>query len=427
MEGIYKMSSQTFEISNIIAISIGAISWYILPFNIGWIAPIIALIFISWSIPSYVKQNSINKIHIGYFIVGLALFFAGVFIKNSFSLPISWIGFYLMFRFVVILFFAEDNEQIEREFSNRISAIIEKYESDLHNMQQQLDNNITIEEFNLKANEFKQAVELEYQSKFSLLEQRYQNKLKSLSSHDTKEYKRKISLLESQHQKDIDKVKQSQKKIIFEYTGKLHTLQQELSSEKKKNIVLKQENNELHKQQDKFIRDREYCAHNKMLRNQEIREALEDVIHGAKKEIDIISPWMNSRVVNDDFIAALNKAVDRGVTIKIRYGIGDISGSTDISSNNRRSLESKKVAQILKDNIKKKGHLYLRRGDEHSKLIICDDDYYIITSFNPLSFRGDYKPSDKDQRGEIGELSHDKANLLAYRKQYFSFTGIQVK
>ena len=57
--------------------------------------------------------------------------------------------------------------------------------------------------------------------------------------------------------------------------------------------------------------------------------------------------------------------------------------------------------------------------NSHAKLFICDDKFYVISSFNILSFKGDY--DGQDMRRELGEYSTNKQILERYRKQYFDF------
>lgn len=169
----------------------------------------------------------------------------------------------------------------------------------------------------------------------------------------------------------------------------------------------------LRKSSGELVERLEKNKRNEMLRNEDIRNRLLETLEQARYEIDILSPWMNRHVVNDDFIAKLQRAIDRGVTIKIRYGIG---GTSSNAKDRERNNKTEYVANVLREKLCS-DNLKLIRGNEHSKLFICDDDFYVITSFNPLSFDGDYDI--RDQRGEIGELSHDKSNLHSYRDIFF--------
>lgn len=169
----------------------------------------------------------------------------------------------------------------------------------------------------------------------------------------------------------------------------------------------------LRKSSGELVERMEKNKRNEMLRNEEIRNRLIEAIEHARFEIDILSPWMNHYVVNNSFIEKLQRAINRGVTIKIRYGIGGTYLSEKDRERNKRTESVAKTlfARLHSDKLK------LTKGNEHSKLFICDDDFYVITSFNPLSFDGDY--SKENQRGEIGELSRDKSNLLSYRSFFF--------
>jgi phosphatidylserine/phosphatidylglycerophosphate/cardiolipin synthase-like enzyme len=42
-----------------------------------------------------------------------------------------------------------------------------------------------------------------------------------------------------------------------------------------------------------------------------------------------------------------------------------------------------------------------RLGNTHAKVLISDDRYIIVTSFNWLSFRGDPKRTFRDERGTL--------------------------
>ena len=169
----------------------------------------------------------------------------------------------------------------------------------------------------------------------------------------------------------------------------------------------------LRKSSGEIVERLEKNKRNEMLRNEDIRNRLLETIEQARFEIDIMSPWMNRWVVNDDFIRKLQRAISRGVMIKIRYGIGNTSFN---AKDKERNNKTEYVASMLREKLGS-DNLKLIRGNEHSKLFICDDDFYVITSFNPLSFDGDY--GIRDQRGEIGELSHDKSNLHSYREIFF--------
>lgn len=172
---------------------------------------------------------------------------------------------------------------------------------------------------------------------------------------------------------------------------------------------------ELRATQDMLIRKNEIDNKNKIIRNEQIRKKLIEAITTAKKEIDIWSPWINYHVVNRDLQKDFMNALNRGVAIRIRYGIGNVNSQDESDS---RSKNTEKVAIYLREKFKGKD-FKMRRVNDHSKLFICDDTFYVLTSYNPLSFDGDY--TEKGIRGEIGEVSKNVNNIHAYRERFFSF------
>ncbi len=272
----------------------------------------------------------------------------------------------------------------------------------------------------------------EYQQAIKEIQLEAQKKQDALLNEIQLEYEQKLQIVEREKEfiqnESVQKDKLLHDKELLIQDAKNNYFKQiaEVKEEfQKKYDVLNQEFIKYRKEQDEFIRERERHAHNKMLRNAEIRSEINRIVKKACKEIDIISPWMNDGVVDQFFLDALNRAAGRGVTIKILYGIGDLSGSDEKAPGKDKSDKTRKTAGKIRRGIYYKNRLHMKRGNEHSKLILCDDAYYIITSFNPLSFRGDY--TGRDQRGEIGEISCDKENLQVYRQKYFDFTGIEIK
>lgn len=148
------------------------------------------------------------------------------------------------------------------------------------------------------------------------------------------------------------------------------------------------------------------------LYDQEIRDRFFDAFDLAEKELDIISPWVNSNVVDEDLLAKIEGALLRGATIKILYGIGK---DEDI-----RAMRSEETVAAMKQRFSRFGEqLRFVRDDIHVKLLLCDDKFALFGSYNFLSFSGDY--TGKDTRSEAVECTNDFKKILAYRKKYFSW------
>lgn len=159
----------------------------------------------------------------------------------------------------------------------------------------------------------------------------------------------------------------------------------------------------------------------KPLRNEELREVFIRTFDWAKKEICILAPWINRRVVDSVFLDKMERALGRGVSIRMVYGIGEVSSNkqspkADVDRNKR----TEELAIELRKRFARYGKRFtMRRSNTHGKLLICDDVFYVIGSFNFLSFDGDY--TNKDVREELGDYSENKEMIDVYRRRHFAF------
>ena len=151
-----------------------------------------------------------------------------------------------------------------------------------------------------------------------------------------------------------------------------------------------------------------------ILRTEDHRRVLETALKEAKEEIVIISPWMNTRTVDEPLAQLFAQAVRRGVRIRIGYGFGfDRNGPEGernrASANAVRAKLTRTVDKALVDKLK-----MVNLGDTHEKLLICDRQFAVTTSFNWLSYRGDL---DEGYRRETGALvrSLDAVDKIARR------------
>ena len=150
------------------------------------------------------------------------------------------------------------------------------------------------------------------------------------------------------------------------------------------------------------------------LQNEEIRKMFLKTFMIADTEIDIISPWMNFSVVNAALIDLMRKALNRGVKIRILYGL---QSSTD-GNNQARSERSDQVAERLRECFSEYGEAFqIVRSNIHYKLVLCDDKYKLEGGFNYLSFTGDY--SDPTTRIEGSPFGRDINEIRDLRELYF--------
>lgn len=127
------------------------------------------------------------------------------------------------------------------------------------------------------------------------------------------------------------------------------------------------------------------------------------VLKNAKSEIYIQSPWIKSNIL-EIYIEDVKEALKRGVNITIKYGMKP--------RNRFDKVIDDKSKQILGNLDKKRFNLI--KTDDHSKIIICDNDFMIIGSFNWLSFGGE------GDRGEISTINKNKEAIEGEKKKFIS-------
>nr|WP_246187559.1 phospholipase D-like domain-containing protein [Ornithinibacillus caprae] len=169
---------------------------------------------------------------------------------------------------------------------------------------------------------------------------------------------------------------------------------------------------------EKFKQDRVSFANVRHIKDAEIRGKFIEALQTAQYELCIISPWLGSWIFNNQFLSNIQDACKRGVTIKILYGINDQSKE---NQRNNRSIKTEELANSLKKKLAKyvkQETFKMKRTNTHFKLVICDDRFYLIGSYNFLSFEGKY---DEYTRGEGIEYSENKEMIKEYKERYFDF------
>lgn len=144
------------------------------------------------------------------------------------------------------------------------------------------------------------------------------------------------------------------------------------------------------------------------------RPKLLEALNSAIKEIILISPWMTPTAVDEEVIKAVGNALTRGVDISIGYGFAKLVDTQDYKLKQEEQV-AQKLMLIARG---KKGSLGLFRfNDVHSKVLICDESFMIISSFNWLSFKGD---SSRGSRQEHGVLTREKTALITEKHRWLA-------
>jgi phosphatidylserine/phosphatidylglycerophosphate/cardiolipin synthase-like enzyme len=156
-----------------------------------------------------------------------------------------------------------------------------------------------------------------------------------------------------------------------------------------------------------------------VIKNEEIRLKFEEAFNLSVNEIDIISPWITNYVLYKTGVYKyIQGALRKGVKVKILYGIGKNENS-DNEISKSRGKRSEEIAQKLEQDFQIYGHTFkIKKRDTHSKILICDNKFAIIGSYNFLSFSGEYE---KDTRDEIAAVTTDLRTINKLRTQEFDF------
>jgi hypothetical protein len=152
----------------------------------------------------------------------------------------------------------------------------------------------------------------------------------------------------------------------------------------------------------------------KIVRNEEVRRILLNSLSKANREVDIISPWVSRYALDEDLVSRMESALKRNVRIRIIYGI---SGKSE-SEQERLSRSQETVSAICR-RFEKYGDLFAVELDNtHEKLLLCDDSFMLVGSYNLLSFNGKY---DEETRKEMMYYFENPQLIKATRKRCFHF------
>ena len=160
---------------------------------------------------------------------------------------------------------------------------------------------------------------------------------------------------------------------------------------------LEEKQNELARQSEERIR---------WIRTEEHRPLLLKAAATAVSELTIVSAWVGSGGLDAELCGALAKAVSRGVTVRIAWGLGTRRGR-DADRNRARGEDAIKK---LRNRVGRKGtgKLIVVRTETHEKFVVCNDRFCALGSFNWLSYQG---KRDEGYRREASFYSERKADI----------------
>lgn len=118
----------------------------------------------------------------------------------------------------------------------------------------------------------------------------------------------------------------------------------------------------------------------KILNTYDHRPLLIKALNESKEKVVIVSPWIKRSGLNSEVMRLIEDAIKRQVKVYIGYGIeGSRDSDSRIISDLKELMSRKQYGKNL---------YFIELGNTHEKVLISDDDFVVVTSFNWLSFRG---------------------------------------
>lgn len=118
---------------------------------------------------------------------------------------------------------------------------------------------------------------------------------------------------------------------------------------------------------------------------------LERSLEETRERLIIVSPWIKRRVVDEAFAGRLRRLLRDGVHVYIGYGLGETGPQDDHDAVRRLARLSDEFENFT----------FERFGDTHAKVLVSDESFAIVGSFNWMSFVGDPRKTFRDERGML--------------------------
>ena len=379
----------------LIPLSINSLSYFILPSLIYIILSIMTIVYF------YIQLKKVKlNIYIIEYILSIIILILIIFLNNNIKyilIPIEGLFFIriIIYNLNIYIIKMKNKDNIESNTENINTTNIEELYIEQNKILKSLNDSKTeLSEdmpMKLKNTEY-------YISENNLIEKNNLNKITTLIDDKIKE--------------DMNNIVEKVKGTIDESYIKNIICEEMKSSELKDNFT----NEVIEKIQDGLIDP----YNTRQIKNEDIKRLFISTFKSAENEIDIISPWISNWIFKDeDLMEGFKTALDRGVTIKLLYGIGD-TNSFNNNYNNKKSVNTEKNAKKLREKFKNlRGKLILKRANTHEKILLCDYKYVLIGSYNFLSFDGKYNC--EGVRDECVQYQENKCYIEKLRKEYFNF------
>ncbi len=143
------------------------------------------------------------------------------------------------------------------------------------------------------------------------------------------------------------------------------------------------------------------------------RPLLLEALDHAQNMVVIVSPWIKSGGLNYEILGRIERVLQRKAQVVIGYGISEKEDSDRWILQRLSDIKNKQYGKNL--------HL-VKLSNTHEKVLIKDNEYMVITSFNWLSFKGDPKKGFRQETGyyteskeAIKQMKENLSNRMSIR------------
>ncbi|MHC5761924.1 phospholipase D-like domain-containing protein [Nostoc sp.] len=184
-------------------------------------------------------------------------------------------------------------------------------------------------------------------------------------------------------------------KTVEKLSAKIQSLEDPDFLIDSKNKSIKEERKKLKEELDQI---KAQSKISEIIHTYEHRDYLFNTFKEAKQRVMIVSPWIRRYVVDQEFLEMLEATLNRKIQVYIFYGIKGSNQKNDPSSIKKLEELSNKYKNLRFQKVK----------NTHRKILVCDNKFGIVTSFNFLSFRADPNLTYRD---ELGVIIRDSATI----------------
>ncbi len=158
----------------------------------------------------------------------------------------------------------------------------------------------------------------------------------------------------------------------------------------------------------------------RVVRTEEHRELLERALREAQEEVIVISPWMNRHTVDHALCTLIRQALTRGVKVRIGYGYMHERTAGEAERSQRLANEVIHRLREYQRNLRPELLEIVNVRGTHEKVLICDDQFGVATSFNWLSYRGEVDDQYRRETGLVVQSPEAVSRLAEQAREVFA-------